>query len=55
MQTLYALHTYSNICHMDISPANIMFNPLRGSPWDSVTLIDFGFAQEFDAGIAHNI
>ena len=51
VQTLSFLHSVARICHMDISLTNIMLDPLKSSSWDSVTIIDFGFAQEFDAGI----
>ena len=52
LQTLNRMHLDSEICHMDITPSNVMLQSNPGCPWDAVRLIDFGFAKEFNAGRA---
>ena len=47
---LFHMHLDSNVCHMDITPNNIMLQHNPVNEWDTVRLIDFGFAQDFDAG-----
>ena len=48
-QTLLHLHLKSHICHLDLTPANIMLQKCSDS-WDQLRLIDFGFATRFDPG-----
>ena len=50
MQTLFQLHLESNLCHLDVTPSNIMLQAHCDDPWDSVRLIDFGFAACFNPG-----
>lgn len=50
LQTLNHMHLDSNICHLDITPGNIMMQSKPASPWDAVRLIDFGFADWFNEG-----
>ena len=50
LQTLAKLHS-SGICHMDISPSNIMVQTKAASAWDTIRLIDFGFAKRCDTGL----
>ena len=50
LQTLWQLHCHSNICHLDISPSNVMVRKDCCNAWDSVRLIDFAFAQHFRTG-----
>ena len=50
MQTLFFTHLDSNFCHLDVTPSNIMLQTHADSPWDTVRLIDFGFAASFDPG-----
>lgn len=50
VQTLWYLHFASNICHLDLSPENIMVQWDKSNPWDTVRLIDFGFARKFNPG-----
>ena len=50
LQTPNHLHLDSKVCHLDITPGNIMLQSTPASPWDAVCLIDFGFAAEFDPG-----
>lgn len=52
LQTLNHMHTDSNVCHLDITPGNIMPQSAPANPWDSVRLIDFGFATKFNPGDA---
>ena len=51
LQTLDELHFCSQFCHLDIKPANIMVLHDRTKWWDTVRLIDFGFARSFNKGI----
>lgn len=44
------MHMDSQVCHLDITPANIMLQSTFANPWDAMRLIDFGFAMEFDPG-----
>ena len=50
MQTLFFMHLGSNLCHLDVTPSNIMLQAHADSPWDTLRLIDFGFASEFNPG-----
>ena len=50
MQTLYFMHLNSSVCHLDLTPANIMLQACCDDPWDTVRLIDFGFAADFNPG-----
>ena len=50
MQTLRQLHWASELCHLDLSPANVMMREDKCNAWDSVRLIDLAFAQTFDQG-----
>lgn len=50
VQTLWWLHQQSNLCHMDLSPDNIMLRLDKSNPWDTLRLIDFGFAAKFNPG-----
>ena len=50
MQTLYELHCGCGLCHLDLSPSNIMLLWDTSDPWDSIRLIDFGFASKFNIG-----
>ena len=52
LQTLNHMHTDSNVCHLDITPGNIMLQSAPANPWDSVRLIVFGFATKFNPGDA---
>lgn len=40
----------SNLCHMDLSPDNIMLRSDKSNPWDTLRLIDFGFAAKYNPG-----
>ena len=44
------MHMDSKICHLDITPGNIMLQSTPANPWDAVRLIDFGFATKFNPG-----
>ena len=44
------MHLDSMVCHMDITPANIMLQSNPVSLWDTVRLIDFGFAKPLNPG-----
>ena len=50
VQTLWRLHCSSNFCHLDLSPDNIMLRSDKSNPWDTLRLIDFGFAAHFQPG-----
>lgn len=50
VQTLWRLHCGSNFCHLDLSPDNIMLRSDKSNPWDTLRLIDFGFAANFNPG-----
>ena len=50
VQTLWELHCASHLCHLDLSPDNIMLRTDNSNPWDTLRLIDFGFATEFNPG-----
>lgn len=50
MQTLFFLHLDSTVCHLDLTPANIMLQAHCDDPWDTLRLIDFGFAAIFNPG-----
>ena len=52
LQTLNHMHVDSKICHLDTTPGNIMLQSSPANPWDSVRLIDFGFATKFNPGEA---
>ena len=53
VQTLWNLHCAGNLCHLDVSPENIMLRSNKSNPWDSLRLIDFGFASRFNPGKQH--
>lgn len=50
MQTLILMHINSTVCHLDLTPANIMLQAYCDDAWDTVRLIDFGFAACFNPG-----
>lgn len=53
MQTLERLHVEALLCHMDLTSTNVMLQAYNSTyTWDSVRLIDFGFAQTFDKGVS---
>lgn len=54
LQTLNHMHLDSNVCHMDITPGNIMLQSKPVNPWDVVRIIDFGFAKWFNEGAARS-
>lgn len=53
VQTLFELHCASNFYHLDLSPDNIMLRSDKSKPWDTLRLIDFGFASKFNPGRHH--
>ena len=42
----------SKVCHLDITPGNIMLQSKPANPWDAVRFIDFGFGTKFNPGAA---
>ena len=50
VQTLFWLHCACNICHLDLSPDNVMLLLDKSNPWNTLKLIDFGLARGFNAG-----
>jgi len=50
MQTLSLLHHTTMTAHMDTSSAYIMLSLKSTQPWDTVRLIDFGFATPSSSG-----
>lgn len=50
VQTLWRLHCGSNFCHLDLSPDNIMLRSDKSNSWDTLRLIDFGFAASLNPG-----
>lgn len=46
VQTIYSLHEYGAVCHLDISSSNIMLRTEPCDVWDQVRLRDFGFCQQ---------
>ena len=49
LQTLFELHVVK-WCHLDVSPGNVMLQSHSDHPWDTLRLVDFGFAKQFEAG-----
>lgn len=49
LQTLFQLHV-AKWCHLDVSPGNVMLQWHSDHPWDTLRLVDFGFAKHFEAG-----
>ena len=49
VQTVMRLH-WTDVCHMDITPANIMMQTNPQYLYDRTRLIDFGFAKIFVTG-----
>ena len=52
VQTLELLHVRALICHLDITNTNVMMQAHSTYMWDSLRLIDFGFARSFDKGVS---
>lgn len=52
LQTLNHMHMDSKVCHLDITPGNIMLQFKPANPWDVVRFIDFGFGTKFEPGTA---
>ena len=50
MQTLVLMHLNGTVCHMDLTPANIMLQDHCDDSWNTVQVIDFGFAAFFKPG-----
>ena len=50
LQTLLHLHM-AEWCHLDVSPGNVMLQSHSDHPWDTLRLVDFGFAKQFEAGM----
>ena len=44
-QTLNHLHNDANMVHGDVKLSNVKLRRDVESPWDAVTLLDFGYAQ----------
>ncbi|KAL0055509.1 hypothetical protein WJX82_001356 [Trebouxia sp. C0006] len=49
LDTLFQLHV-AKWCHLDVSPGNVMLQWHSDHPWDTLRLVDFGFAKQFEAG-----
>lgn len=49
LQTLIQLHE-AKWCHLDVSSGNVMLQWHNDHPWDTLRLVDFGFAKEFETG-----
>ena len=49
LQTLLQLHVVK-LCHLDVSPGNVMLQWYSDHPWDTLRLVDFGFAKQFETG-----
>lgn len=49
LQTLFNLHVVK-WCHLDVSPGNVMVQWHSDHPWDTLRLVDFGFAKQFETG-----
>ena len=46
LQTLNHMHMDGKVCHLDITPGNIMLQSKPANPWDAVRFIDFGFGTK---------
>ena len=58
MQTLSQLHERAGVAHLDISTANLRLTPEAPNTWEKLRLLDFGYAQTFQAGVpshAHSL
>ena len=49
MQTLFHLHLNAALCHLDLTPGNLMLAH-RYNPYDTLRVIDLGFAKRFNPG-----
>lgn len=49
LQTLFHLHV-AKWCHLDVSSGNVMLQRHSDHPWDTLRLVDFGFAKQFETG-----
>ncbi|DBA75917.1 TPA: hypothetical protein ACH3X2_008978 [Trebouxia sp. C0005] len=49
LETLFNLHVVK-WCHLDVSPGNVMVQWHSDHPWDTLRLVDFGFAKQFETG-----
>ena len=50
MQTLFHMHCAAKVCHLDLSPDNVMLLLDKSNPWNTLKLIDFGLACMFNPG-----
>ena len=50
MQTLFHMHINAALFHMDLAPGNVMLEAHSKDPYDTVRIIDFGFAKRFNPG-----
>lgn len=50
MQTLCQMHIDAELCHLDVTPRNVMLEAHSSDPWDTLRLIDFAFSRRFNTG-----
>ncbi|KAL3140351.1 Death-associated protein kinase 2 [Trebouxia sp. C0009 RCD-2024] len=53
VDTLWEMHCVGKVCHMDLSPDNIMLLWDKSNPLDTLRVIDFGFARMINPGKYH--
>lgn len=50
MQTLFHMHINAAVCHLDLTPGNVMLETHSNNPYDTVRIIDFGLAKFSNPG-----